>query len=159
LSAIEGIVDACAKPVFTNFRCLAQAPLQLADSIAAVGPTQAAADSDYMLANRRGITQNERIMKFHLLLIGMVMVVLACSSLRAQEKASLQPNATVLTILQGNTGKTVELRMTCGEKIGGKVEQVNDNVVLLSHLTGAEYFDGFVNMKDISAVIVRTAGK
>jgi hypothetical protein len=87
------------------------------------------------------------------------MVVLACSSLLAQEKASLQPNATVLTILQGNTGKTVELRMTCGEKIGGKVEQVNDNVVLLSHLTGAEYFDGFVNMKDISAVIVRSAGK
>ena len=49
--------------------------------------------------------------------------------------------------------------MQCGEKMGGKVEQVNDNVVLLSHLTGAEYFDGFVNLKDISAVVIRSAGK
>jgi hypothetical protein len=62
-------------------------------------------------------------------------------------------------VLQGNTGKTVELRMQCGEKIGGKVEQVNDNVVTLSHLTGADYFDGVVNLKDVSAVITRSAGK
>jgi len=49
--------------------------------------------------------------------------------------------------------------MQCGEKIGGKVKQVNDNVVLPSRLTGAEYFDGFVNVKDISAVVIRRAGK
>ena len=88
-----------------------------------------------------------------------VIAALTCSSLLAQEKAALQPNATVLSVLQGNVGKTVELRMNCGEKIGGKVEQVNDNLVLLSHLTGAEYFDGFVNIKDISAVVIRSAGK
>ena len=41
--------------------------------------------------------------------------------------------------------------------MGGKVEQVNDNVVLLSNLTGAEYFDAFVDVKDISAVVVRVA--
>jgi hypothetical protein len=77
----------------------------------------------------------------------------------AHEKTSLQPNATILSVLQGNTGKTVELRLHSGEKIGGKVEQVNDNLVLLSHLTGAEFFDGFVNVKDISAVVIRSAGK
>lgn len=88
-----------------------------------------------------------------------VIAALTCSSLLAQEKAALQPNATVLSVLQGSVGKTVELRMNCGEKIGGKVEQVNDNLVLLSHLTGAEYFDGFVNIKDISAVVIRSAGK
>ncbi len=49
--------------------------------------------------------------------------------------------------------------MSCGEKIGGKVEQINDKLVLLSHLAGAEYFDGFVNIKDISAVVIRSAGK
>ena len=49
--------------------------------------------------------------------------------------------------------------MKSGEKIGGKVEQVNDNLVLLSHLTGAEFFDGFVNVKEISAVVIRSAGK
>jgi hypothetical protein len=111
----------------------------------------------YLLANRSEITQNELIMKRYSL-IGIIIAVTSASSF-AQDKASLQPNATILSVLQGSSGKTVELRMQCGEKVGGKVEQVNDNVVLLSHLTGAEYFDGFVNVKDISAVVIRSAGK
>ena len=98
-------------------------------------------------------------MKRYSLLIGIMLAGVTCSSLLAQEKASLQPNATILSILQGSAGKTVELRLNSGEKIGGKVEQVNDNLVLLSHLTGAEFFDGFVNAKDISAVVIRSAGK
>ncbi len=98
-------------------------------------------------------------MKHYSLLVGIIVAVVTCCSLRAQEKPTLQPNATVLSILEGNVGKTVELRLHGGEKIGGKVEQVNDNVVLLSRLTGAEFFDGFVNVKDVSAVIIRSAGK
>ena len=98
-------------------------------------------------------------MKHYSILIGTIVTLVTCSSLVAQEKAGLQPNATVLSILQGNTGKTVELRLNSGEKLGGKVEQVNDNLVLLSHLTGAEFFDGFVSVKDISAVVIRSAGK
>jgi hypothetical protein len=98
-------------------------------------------------------------MKHYSLLVGIIIAVVTCSSLRAQEKPTLQPDATVLSILQGNVGKTVELRLHGGEKIGGKVEQVNDNVVLLSRLTGAEFFDGFVNIKDVSALIIRSAGK
>jgi len=80
-------------------------------------------------------------------------------SVCSRDKIDLQPNATVLSILQSSTGKTVELRLQAGEKMGGKVEQVTDNVVHLSHLTGAEFFDGFVNVKDISAVVIRTGGK
>ena len=83
----------------------------------------------------------------------------ACCNLSAQDKVGLQPNATVLSILQGSAGKTVELRLNSGEKIGGKIQQVTDNVVHLSNLTGAEYFDGFINTKEISAVVIRTAGK
>jgi hypothetical protein len=112
-----------------------------------------------LLANRSAIGQKELIMKRYSLLLGIMAAAVSCSSLLAQEKAALQPNATVLSILQGSTGKTVELRLNSGEKIGGKVEQVNDNLVLLSHLTGAEFFDGFINVKDISAVVIRTAGK
>ena len=91
-------------------------------------------------------------MKPYSLLVVMFIASVVGATSFAQDK-------TILGVLQSNTGKTVELRMQCGEKIGGKVEQVNDNVVLLSHLTGAEYFDGAVNLKDISAVITRSAGK
>ena len=63
-------------------------------------------------------------MRPYSLIVGIVLAVTCASSL-AQEKASLQPNASVLSVLQGNSSKTVELRMQCGEKIGGKVEQVN----------------------------------
>jgi len=131
-------------------RCLTQAPLQRFGCQFKI--------PHYLLANGSEITQNELIMKRYSLLVA-ITVAVTCASSLAQEKASLQPNATILSILQGSTSKTVELRMQCGEKVGGKVEQVNDNVVLLSHLTGAEYFDGFVNVKDISAVVIRSAGK
>ena len=132
-------------------RCLTQAPLQRFGCQFKI--------PHYLLANGSEITQNELIMKRYSLLVAIIITAVICASSFAQDKASLQPNATILSVLQGSSGKTVELRMQCGEKIGGKVEQVNDNVVLLSHLTGAEYFDGFVNVKDISAVVIRSAGK
>jgi hypothetical protein len=78
--------------------------------------------------------------------------------LLAQEKAALQPNATVLSLLQGSAGKAVELHLRSGEKMGGKVAGVTENVVHLSNLTGAEFF-AFIDVKDISAVVVRVAGR
>jgi hypothetical protein len=51
------------------------------------------------------------------------------------------------------------LHLRSGEKIGGKVGQVTDNIVYLSHLTGAEFFDAFVDVKDISAVVIRAGGR
>ena len=98
-------------------------------------------------------------MKRYLLLLIIVIATLACSSLFAQEKAALQPNVTVLSVLQGSAGKTVELHLRSGEKMGGKVSQVTENMVHLSSLTGAEYFDAFIDVKDVSAVIVRVAGR
>ena len=92
-------------------------------------------------------------------LLGFIIAAMTCSSLLAQDKVSLQPNATVLGILQGAVGKGVELHLRSGEKLGGKVTQVTDNIVHLSNLTGAEYFDAFVDAKDISAVVVRVAGR
>jgi len=94
-------------------------------------------------------------MKRHSFLLGIIVAVISFSSLLAQEKAVLQPNATILGILQSSAGKTVELHLRSGEKVGGKVGQVTDNVVYLSHLTGAEFYDAFVNIGDVSAVVIR----
>ena len=98
-------------------------------------------------------------MKQYSLLLAVILAALTCSSLRAQEKAALQPSATVVSLLQGSVGKSVELHLRSGEKMGGKIAQVTDNVVHLSNLTGAEYFDAFVDVKDISAVVVRVGGR
>jgi hypothetical protein len=92
------------------------------------------------------------------LLIALVLVI-ACSNLFAQGKIDLQTGDTILSILQKNTGQTVELRMKSGEKVGGKVEKVGDKLVHLSQLAGAEFFDAAVDMADIAAVVVRTKGK
>jgi hypothetical protein len=88
-----------------------------------------------------------------------VILAVTCPTLIAQEKAALQPNATVVSLLQGSAGKSVELHLRSGEKMGGKVAQVTDNIAHLSNLTGAEYFDAFVDVKDISAVVVRVGGR
>ena len=98
-------------------------------------------------------------MKRYSLLIAIIITAVICASSFAQDKASLQPNATVVSLLQGSAGKSVELHLRSGEKMGGEIAQVTDNIVHLSNLTGAEYFDAFVDVKDISAVVVRAAGK
>ena len=88
-------------------------------------------------------------------LFAAVIVALVCSNLSAQTKIDLQPNDTILSILQRNTGQNVELRLKSGEKIGGKVEKIADKLVYLSQLTGAEYYDAVVDAGDVSAVVVR----
>ena len=98
-------------------------------------------------------------MKRYSLLVAIIITAVICASSFAQDKASLQPNATVVSLLQGSAGKSVELHLRSGEKMGGKIAQVTDNIVHLSNLTGAEYFDAFVDMKDISAEVVRVAGR
>ena len=103
------------------------------------GATRSTVPCDYLLANRSVVGQNQSIMKRYSLLLGIIIAAITCSSLQAQEKAALQPNATVLNILQGNAGKAVELHLRSGEKVAGKVGQVTDNIVYLSHLTGAEF--------------------
>jgi hypothetical protein len=98
-------------------------------------------------------------MKLNSFFFGIIAAAIGCSSLLAQEKPALQPNATVLSILQGNAGKSVELHLQSGDKIAGRVGQVTDNIVYLSHLSGAEFYDAFVDVKDISAVVVRAGGR
>ena len=124
----------------------------------------------YLLANGAEITQNDRIMKPYSLIVVMIITAAVCASSFAQDKTSLQANASVAGILQGSAGKSVELHLRSGEKMVGRVAQVTDSIVHLSNLTGGEHrrwtstpsqtdFDAFVDMKDVSAVVVRVAGR
>ena len=97
-------------------------------------------------------------MKRSSLLIALLLT-LTCCGLFAQGKIDLQASDTILSVLQKNTGQTVELRMKSGEKIGGKVEKIGDKLVHLSQLTGAEFFDAAVDTAEVAAVVVRTKAK
>jgi hypothetical protein len=77
----------------------------------------------------------------------------------AENTIDLQPNDTIQSVLQRQIGQPVELRMKSGEKLGGKLEKLNDKMVHLTQLTGAEYFDAVVAMENIGAVVVRAKAK
>lgn len=104
---------------------------------------------------RQVLGHNKLIMKRSSLLITFILAFV-CAGLFAQGKIDLQPSDTIMSILEKNVGQTVDVRMKSGEKIGGKVEKVGDKLLHLSELTAAEFFDGAVEIADISAVIVRT---
>ena len=81
------------------------------------------------------------------------------ASLSWAEPIDLQPRDTIQSILQRQVGQPIELRMKSGEKLGGKLEKLNDKVVHLTQLTGAEYFDAAVTIDHIAAVVVRAKAK
>ncbi len=85
--------------------------------------------------------------------VGLLLFVF--SSAFAQSSLEIQPNDSMQSVLQRQVGQPIELCMRAGEKIGGKLEKVNDKVVHLSQLTGAEYFDAVVSIDSIAAVVVR----
>ncbi|MGI8890930.1 MAG: hypothetical protein ACR2G0_09150 [Chthoniobacterales bacterium] len=73
----------------------------------------------------------------------------------AQSKIELQPNETILSVLQGQVGKPVELRMKSGEKISGKLQKVTGKLVHVAELTDADFYDAAVEVDSIAAVVVR----
>ena len=85
----------------------------------------------------------------------LALVLFVLSPAFAQGNLDLEPNDSIQTVLQRQVGQTVELRMASGEKVGGKLEKVNEKLVFLSQLTGAEYSSAVVVIDDIAAVVVR----
>jgi hypothetical protein len=88
-----------------------------------------------------------------------LMSTLATAALAADSKVGFVPADTVATVLNRQAGKLVELRLKSGDKIAGKVEAVGDKTVHLGQLVGQEFYDAVVVIDDISAVVIRTAGK
>ena len=76
-----------------------------------------------------------------------------------QAKVELQQGDTMRTVLERHVGQAVDLRMKSGEKLGGKLEKVTDKLAHVSQLTGAEFFDGVIDIDAIAAVAVRTKTK
>ena len=84
-----------------------------------------------------------------------VSLFLCCVTFTFAQGLDIQANDTMQSVLQHSVGQSVELRMRSGEKMGGKLEKVNDKIAHLTQLTGAEYFEAAVAIDDIAAVVVR----
>ena len=97
-------------------------------------------------------------MKYLLVFASLVFTAFS-SIVFAQSKIELQPDDTMRSVLEKHVGQPVDLRLKSGEKLGGKLEKVTERLVHLSQLSGAEYFDGVVDLNDIAAVAVRTKAK
>lgn len=76
-----------------------------------------------------------------------------------QPKIELQPGDTMQSMLERNVGQVVDLRLKSGEKIGGKVEKVTEDLAHLSQLTGAEFYEAVIDLKEIAAISVRSKAK
>ncbi len=88
------------------------------------------------------------------------LLLLASATLAVQQsKVELQPSDTIPAILERQVGRSVELRLKSGEKLVGKLQRQNDELVHLSALVDAEFYDAVVCVDDIAAVLVRTKAR
>jgi hypothetical protein len=93
--------------------------------------------------------------------IGMLVVALALGGAPAGgEDAALAvaDGTSVRDLLSKQVGKTVTLRLQGGEELSGKVQTVGGELLLLSPVSGRDFFDGAVRLDAIQAVLVRVRG-
>ena len=95
-----------------------------------------------------------RIVPAVVLMVGL-MVMSAPIALAEEVKYDLKPATTMKVVLTDSIGKRVALRLESGEEMEGTVTVVGERLVHISKLSKRDFFDAFVSIDRISAVIVR----
>ncbi|KJU85999.1 hypothetical protein MBAV_001815 [Candidatus Magnetobacterium bavaricum] len=62
---------------------------------------------------------------------------------------------TVKDVLSERIGKRVLLKMDSGEALEGTVTSVGDQVVLISKLTGKDFYDAIIRIDKINSVVFK----
>lgn len=84
------------------------------------------------------------------------LMVMSASIVAAEEvKYDLKPTTTMKALLTDAIGKRVILRLESSEEIEGTVSVVGEHLVHLSKLAKRDFFDAFVGIDRISAVLMR----
>lgn len=84
----------------------------------------------------------------------------AVSSVCADEPVvDLNSPEAIRHTLEQQTGKRVKLKLQSGQELEGKVSKVGSHVVVVSELSGMEFFDATVRVDQVAAVIVRVRTK
>jgi hypothetical protein len=70
-------------------------------------------------------------------------------------KVDLKPATTMKALFADAIGKRVILRLESGEELEGTVSVVGEHLVQISKLSKRDFFDAFVGIDRIGAVIIR----
>ena len=96
----------------------------------------------------------QRIVPAVMLMVGL-MVMSAPIASAEEVKSELKPATTMKALLTDSLGKRVVLRLESSEEMEGTVTTVGEHLVYISKLSRRDFFDAFVSIDRISAVIVR----
>ena len=72
------------------------------------------------------------------------------------EQFAIKSEDTIAKVLAGQKGKKITITLTQGEELSGTVANITDELLQLEQLTGKEFYDAVIPVKNISAVIIRT---
>ena len=96
----------------------------------------------------------QRIVSAATLMVGL-MVMSAPIALAEEVKYDLKPAVTMKALLTDSIGKRVMLRLESSEEMEGTVTMVGEHLVHISKLSKRDFFDAFVSIDRISAMIIR----
>jgi len=88
-----------------------------------------------------------------------LMLVMLAVPVMAAEGVALKAGDTIQTVLEGQKGKRVTVRLQGGEELTGKVVFVSKELVKLEELTKREFYDAVVEVSKVEAVIIRARDK
>jgi hypothetical protein len=87
--------------------------------------------------------------------MAMVLLALAGAVAAAEDGLAVSEGTSVRDLLSKQVGKAVTLRLQGGEELSGKVQTVGGELVVLSPVSGRDFFDAAVRLDTVAAVLVR----
>ncbi|MBI4006306.1 MAG: hypothetical protein HY356_06520 [Gammaproteobacteria bacterium] len=95
-------------------------------------------------------------MKKNLIICVALLVLTTMTQTVSAEQLAINKDDTIVNVLEGQKGKKVTVKLVSGEELSGTVTNVTDKLLHLGQLTGKEFYDAVIPVKDVSAIIVRT---
>ena len=87
--------------------------------------------------------------------VSLIVAVTAMASFAWAQGVTVTAGSGMESILTAQQGKKVTLKLGPNDELSGTVKVVTKDVVLLTELTGREFFDAVVDLRSVKAVIVR----
>ena len=95
-------------------------------------------------------------MKKNLIFYFVLIALLATMQTVTAGQLTINNDDTMAKVLAGQKGKKITITLTQGEELSGTVANITDELLHLEQLTGKEFYDAVIPVKNISAVIIRT---